>query len=178
MATYFGSEGNDNYNYTGSESLTAYGYGGDDYLWGNTYDDYVDGGAGNDTLRGYSGNDTLLGMVGNDGLYGEDGNDRLDGYATSGVEYDTLAGGAGTDTFILGGSWGVSYQGDGYATITDWESQFDYIEAIGSSSQYSLLAESWSGSSALDTAVYYGNDLIAVVQDTTDVNFALDFQFV
>ena len=32
MATYYGTEGNDSYNYTGSEDLTAYSYGGDDFI--------------------------------------------------------------------------------------------------------------------------------------------------
>ncbi|MEH1911183.1 MAG: hypothetical protein V7L05_05820 [Nostoc sp.] len=70
---------------------------------------------GNDILYGgsnptYSGNDSLYGGSGDDLLYGGAGNDRLDGYSTSGTEYDTLVGGDGSDTFVLGGSWGVSYQ--------------------------------------------------------------------
>jgi hypothetical protein len=41
----------------------------------------------------------------------------------------------------------------------------------------------FSGSSALDTGIYYGTpsiptNLIAVVQDSTNVNFARDFIFV
>ncbi len=138
-----------------------------DFIWGNNGNDTIYGDEGNDTLKGYNGNDSLYGGLGNDFLYGEDGNDslyggagddslyggngndRLDGYATSGIEYDTLSGGAGSDTFVLGGYWGVSYQGWGFATITDWDASSDYIEVKGSSSQYTLKLESWSGSSVL-----------------------------
>lgn len=101
----------------------------------------------------------------------------LDGYSTSGTEYDTLVGGDGSDTFILGGSWGVSYQGNAYATISDWNPSSDYIQTIGNSSQYSLGYADYSGSSALDTQIYYGNDLIANVQDTTNLSISRDFTF-
>ena len=194
---YYGTSGNDYFNYTGSDYLYADGYSGNDFIWGNNGNDTIYGGYGNDTLRGYygndyisgdsgndvlsgeAGNDTLMGMSGHDVLYGGDGNDRLDGYATTGTEYDTLYGGAGSDTFVLGGGWGVSYQGSGYATIADWQWQYDYIEARGSSSQYRLSFGNFgAGTSSYDTGVYYGNDLIAVVQDNTNVSISRDFRFV
>ncbi|MBD2201922.1 hypothetical protein H6G33_07935 [Calothrix sp. FACHB-1219] len=153
-------------------------YNTDDVLITSNGDDNLIGTSSNDILEGANGNDTLIGMGGNDLLYGGNGDDRLDGYETSGTEYDTLVGGAGYDTFVIGGDWGVSYQGDGFAIITDWNGQNDYIEAIGSSSQYTLVSENWSGSLASDTAVYFGDDLICVIQDSTDVNFERDFQFV
>ena len=135
------------------------------------------GGTGRDTLIGGSGNDSLVGGSGNDSLSGGTGNDILNGYS-SGTEYDTLAGGTGYDTFVLGSSTSVYYQGSGYAVITDWNYQYDYIQAKGSSSQYSLRQENWAGTSALDTAIYYGSDLIGVVQDSTNVQFTRDFLFV
>jgi serralysin len=145
------------------------------------------GGAGNDliigndcanVLEGGAGNDTLLGMSGNDILVGGDGGDRLDGYGTTGTEYDELYGGAGSDTFILGGSWGVSYQGLGYATIKDWDLTSDYIKVLGSGDGYTLQHENLSGSAALDTSIYYGSDLIGVVEDSTNVYIERDFIFV
>jgi Ca2+-binding RTX toxin-like protein len=178
--TYYwtGTSGNNYYNYTGSDKLHADGLGGNDTIWGNNGNDTISGGAGNDYLYGRNGNDYLLGGSGHDHLYGGDGNDRLDGYPTSGTESDTLSGGAGFDTFVLGGSWGVSYPGSGYATITDFNGQYDWLEVRGSSSNYSLSYSSWSGGSATDTLLYYGNDLIAVIQDTTNVQWSRDFQWV
>ncbi|HCF28525.1 MAG TPA: calcium-binding protein [Cyanobacteria bacterium UBA11049] len=191
-----GTSGNDSYDHYGSDALIAYGYGGDDYFWGNTAndslfgddgndilkgydgDDYLSSGSGNDTLEGEYGNDYLYGGSGNDVLSGGAGNDRLDGYAISGVEYDTLTGGSGTDTFVLGGSWGVSYLDYGFATITDFSGAADYIEVTGSSSQYSFGYFNWGGTSALDTEIYYGSNLIAVAQDTTNVDIYRDFLFV
>ncbi len=158
-------------------------YGGFTIAYGVTIENAV-GGMGNDTLfgnyannnlDGSMGNDTLLGMGGNDILTGGLGNDRLDGYAASGSEYDFLVGGFGSDTFILGGSWGVSYQGEGCAIIEDWDWTSDYIEVLGSSEQYNLIQENWLGSSTLDTSIYYGSDLIGVVQDSTNVYIERDF---
>ncbi|NET03325.1 MAG: hemolysin [Symploca sp. SIO2B6] len=146
--------------------------------YGSIFNDTLSGGFGNDDLYGFGGNDTLLGLSGNDYLSGGYGNDRLDGYGVSGIEYDTLSGGAGFDTFVLGGSWGVSYQGLGFATITDWDWTSDFIETIGNASQYSLGYSDWNGNFVTDTEIYYGSDLIAVVEDTTNVSFARDFLFV
>ncbi len=162
---------------------TLYGYAGNDSMYGGNQDDSLYGGDGNDVLYGglnstYSGNDSRYGGVGDDYLAGWAGNDRLDGYGTFGTEYDTLSGGTESDTFVLGGWWGTSYQGAGYATITDWEGQYDYIETVGSSSQYSLSFSNWSGTSALDTEINFGGELIAIVQDTTNVDIGRDFRFV
>ncbi|HEY9669178.1 MAG TPA: calcium-binding protein [Coleofasciculaceae cyanobacterium] len=163
-------------------SDTMYGGYGNDYILGGYGNDYLNGEVGNDTLNGYDGDDTLLGMGGNDYLDGGAGIDRLDGYASSGTEYDTLTGGGGKDYFVLGGSWGVSYSGNdyyqgGYATITDWNWEHDLIEVSGSIYQYSLSYDNYGiGSSAYnDTAIWYGNDLIGIVQDSTNVSIARDF---
>ncbi len=73
--------------------------------------------------------------------------------------------------------------GNGYAIITDWDASSDYIEVLGSSSQYELdFSQSWAGTSANDTGIYYigggGRELIGVVQDTTNVDISRDFTFV
>jgi len=207
MATYYGTSGANYYNYTGSEQLYAYGYGGNDTIWGNTNNDYIDGGDGNDYLYGWSGNDTLwgwngndyldggtgndylggesgndtlLGGSGNDSLSGGTGDDRLTGStsrAFNSLEYDTLAGGSGWDIFVLGESAGNYYQGAGYALITDYNGANDYIRIKSGSLR--LSRENWVGSSALDTAIYQGSDLIGVVQDNTSIALtSYYFQFV
>lgn len=226
---YYGTSSNNTYTYTGYDSLYALGYGGNDYLSGNSYYGYNDtlyGGDGRDTLYGYGGNDYLYGDKGNDYVYGGDGNDYIDGgagkdylyggdgsdtikggkgndyvsggagddyiygyggsrYGGSGygsynqAEYDTLSGGTGYDTFVLGDSNKVYYQGQGYAVINDWDYTSDYIQARGSSSQYSLQYGNYGfGTSAQDTAIYYGTDVIGYIQDSTNVSFTRDFQFV
>jgi Ca2+-binding RTX toxin-like protein len=199
MATYYGTNLANYYNYTGSQQLYAFGFGGNDTIWGNTNNDYIDGGddndrlygwsgndtlwggngndyldggTGNDYLGGGSGNDTLLGGFGNDSLSGGDGNDLLTGSTSrtyNSYEYDTLAGGSGGDIFVLGESAGNYYQGGGYALITDYNGANDYIR-IKNTRTLSLSYANWGvGGSALDTAIYQSGDLIGVVQDNISI---------
>jgi hypothetical protein len=103
-------------------------------------------------------------------------------------QIDRLIGGAGLDTFVLGGSWGVSYveDGDGYAVIEDWQPGLDQIEVKGGTGgTYSLTftAVSGIGGAALDTEIYFtsssgSRDRIAIVQDSTNVIMGLDFVYV
>ena len=75
--------------------------------------------------------------------------------------------------------WETYYQGSGYALITDWDYTSDYIQAHGSSSQYSLQSGNYGfGTSAQDTAIYYGTDVIGYIQDSTNVSFSRDFVWV
>lgn len=126
--------------------------------------------AESDNLLGGVYNDYLLGGYGNDTLWGEGGNDILDGYG-DGLEYefDTLTGGAGADTFVLGDDLGTYYLGDGDALITDFNSwEGDRIEVFGDPYTYGF-------SSGLDefgtlyTDISYGGDLIATVLGANDV---------
>ncbi len=182
MTEYFnGGSGDDYYDYYGSDSLIAYGKGGNDFIWGNNGNDFLNGDAGNDTLRGWNGNDWLYGGTGNDQLYGEAGDDFLTGYLGYSNESDTLTGGTGADVFGLGynGSYSeVGYLGQGFATITDFHSyEGDKVRLGGSISSYSLdQTQNLSGSSLVDTAIYYSGNLIAVLQDTT--NFALQSSYI
>jgi Ca2+-binding RTX toxin-like protein len=175
-----GDEGND----------ALYGFEGDDTVDGWTGNDVVVGYEGNDILLGYDGDDTLgdwyHGEPGNDYLNGEAGNDVLYGYG-GGTEFDTLTGGSDADTFVLGQETNISvngyayYLGDGHATITDFDyQQGDKFQVYGSIENYSLGTSNWSGSDALDTGIYYQDDLIAVVQDKSgsDVLLEYDFNFV
>lgn len=158
----------------GSDSLYADGYGGNDTIWGNTNNDTIWGNTGNDILYGWTGNDYLYGESGTDTLYGGLGNDTLYGSSSTTYnsnEYDVLNGGGGYDRFILGTSGGNYYQGNGYATIQDYNGAYDYIQVRGSASSFYLSKTSnFGGSSALDTAIYQNNgDLLAIVQDTTSI---------
>ena len=166
-----GTTGNDKlYGYGGNDKL--YGYGGNDYFDGSYGNDYLDGGSGNDILYGGESNDTLIGGSGDDFLNGG----RLAG-TTSG-ELDVLTGGSGSDTFVMGSSWGVSYLGTNNAVLTDFDFNYDWIQVKGSASDYRMTTGNWGGTSAIDTALYKGNDCIALIQDTTNVSFGRDFNFV
>lgn len=147
------------------------------------------GGPGNDTLNGRSTNDTLIGNAGNDTLYGEAGNDYLnggpandylDGYASfNSPDFDTLEGGTGADTFVLGNrSQGMFYQGNGQATIADYNFRDDYIQLRGNASQYRLTRQ---GNDTLIQTT--GGDTLGVVKNVTDLSFNVtpsrsDFKFV
>ena len=179
---YLGTGGNDLKLYLGDKTLVGYGKAGNDAITGNTANDVLNGSLGDDSLGGRGGNDYLLGKNGNDVLFGNDGsdyldggsgNDYLDGFAygvnSNADQYDTLIGGTGADTFVLGGLGSVYYIGAGYASIKDWSTS-DYILVAGNYDLYSQLNLNYGvGTSALDTGIYYGGDLIAIVQDVSSV---------
>jgi len=147
------------------------------------------GGPGNDTLYGRSTNDTLIGNAGNDTLYGEAGNDYLNGgpgndyldaYASfNRADFDTLEGGTGADTFVLGNTrQGMFYLGDGQATIADYNFRDDYIQLRGNASQYRLTRQ---GNDTLIQTT--GGDTLGLVKNVTDLSFNVtssrsDFKFV
>ncbi len=159
--TYTGTTGNDNYRYTGSDSVEVSGKAGNDTLTGSTNNDTLYGGRGNDIMYGYFGTDTLVGGAGNDILSGFGGGN------------DTFTGGAGSDTFVLGSSSTSYFAGNSYVTITDYErEQSDKIQ-IGRNTNirdyFIDNSRNYSGASALDQAIFYRGDLIAIVQDTADM---------
>ncbi len=190
--------------WSGGTAIQGTGNSLNNTIGGNSQNNILDGKAGNDSLSGYDGNDTLIGGLGNDTLSGGNGNDRLNGFGTvasNAEQIDYLTGGNGSDTFVLGGSWGVSYNepGNGYAVITDWDPYspvllggsgwfldfvYDSIEVKGNASQYSLQFTSVAGigGAATDTEIYFtgggGMERIAVIQDTTNVSIGRDFVFV
>jgi Ca2+-binding RTX toxin-like protein len=184
----FGARGNDILEGNlGSDTLI--GGRGDDVLYAFDRANFVYGYDGNNVLWGGSGNDTLWGNQGNDILNGGRGNDYLRAFGdfpANFEEYDTFTGGAGADIFALlfrDKETGTLLPGGGYATITDFKRyQGDKIEVVGSNvseiSGYSLdKSLNLSGTSAIDTGIYYLDSLIAVVQDTTNVFLAVDFHF-
>lgn len=141
-------------------------------------------------LFGNGGNDVLTGGSGSDFLAGGDGVDSLNGFGDAdikvNIERDTLSGGSDRDFFVLGFNFGfgaIGYSDFGsldFATITDFSAgQGDKFRVGGNSlSEYSLVKQSFGGigSAAIDTQIFRGNELIAVVQDNTDVFIPRDFQ--
>ncbi|MBW4612607.1 MAG: calcium-binding protein [Desmonostoc vinosum HA7617-LM4] len=139
-------------------------------------------------LFGDDGNDVLTGGSGSDSLFGGNGVDSLNGFADDPltIERDSLSGGNGVDFFVLGFNFGfgaIGYSDFGsldFATITDFSAaQGDKFRVGGNAlSEYSLVKQSFGGigSGAVDTQIFRGNELIAVVQDNTDVSIPRDFQ--
>ncbi len=120
------------------------------------------------------GDDTITGNSASNELNAGRGNDILTGYA-DGSEYDTLTGGSGEDTFVLGNALDVFYKGWGYGTITDFNRFDDEIQLKGSSNLYSLISGNWLGSSAQDTVIRYNGDWIGMVQDTSNLSLTASY---
>src|SRR2546421_7873831 len=76
MATFNGTEGNDNISGT-TDTDTINGFGGNDFLAGNSGDDSIVGGSGNDTIYGDGGNDWVEGGTGDDLISGSGGQDSI-----------------------------------------------------------------------------------------------------
>jgi Ca2+-binding RTX toxin-like protein len=123
--TFYGFNGDDTIDATGTGDAIIHGGGGNDFVRGSVGDDYifgglsstVGGGNGIDTIVGGEGNDHLYGgdfttgvtsTDGADEIYGEEGDDYLQGNAGN----DTLVGGDGQDR-IYGGAGNDVIQGNG-----------------------------------------------------------------
>ncbi|GAB4380946.1 MAG: hypothetical protein Kow00121_38300 [Elainellaceae cyanobacterium] len=182
----FGNDGNDILH--GSTSFDSlFGGQGDDFLSGHAGNDFLVGDefsqAGNDVLNGGAGNDILMGEGGNDLMFAGSGTDRLIGASSAGFgvrEIDTLVGGAGTDTFVLGDGVKDFYNdsnnsnrglGD-YALIQGFNAAEDKIELTGSAGRFVLGSSPISGIQG--TAIYLRtgntNELISVVQNVSNLN--------
>ena len=90
-------------------SITSFGLGGDDFIYGLEEGDTLFGGAGSDVLRGYEGADKLFGGADGDFLYGGPGDDILSGDEGS----DSLRGEEGNDLLIGGEGYDFLYGGPG-----------------------------------------------------------------
>jgi Ca2+-binding RTX toxin-like protein len=167
----YGGIGNDII-YGGAGSDRLYGDSGDDVVAGGLGDDKIYGGAGNDRLYGGSGNDEISGDAGNDKIFAGNGNDKIDGGSGDDVidavaysplvlpftnfggirnsgqnQIDTIKGGAGRDTFVLG------MAGDAKAGVTG--SQY-YVG--GGDKDYALIQDFHLGGNG-DKIQLYSKDL-------------------
>ena len=171
-----GGWGNDDLN-GGSGFDTLNGGIGNDTLRGGSQDDKLVASSGDDRLFGGRGNDLVIGGTGNDVLTGGSGFDTLIGVDSSNLspgakEQDTIIGGKGTlqaNTIVLGNRSDVFYSSAGaldFALIRDFKlsgTNQDLIQLRGSAIDYTLAA------SGRDTNLLFGNELIAIVENT-DVN--------
>ena len=149
----------------GVEIENAKGSLGNDRLTGNKLKNKLEGKFGADTLIGGEGNDTLLGGGSDDVLMGSDPEE----FESGAGEFDRLTGNAGADTFVLGDSVEVYYEGSGFATITDYDRrENDVIQLSGFRSDYTLDEESDG------TFIKKGNDSIAFVEGEQELLFSFD----
>ena len=175
------------------------GGSGNDFLNGNAGNDTVYGAAGDDTVLGGKNDDLVVGGSGNDEVSGQEGNDTLYGVfidaADPGVgpEIDTLTGGGGADTFVLGVANQRYYDSsiatdDGgnrdYALLTDFNPAVDFIQLAGAATDYSL--QETSGSLPNGIGIFFESDraaspqenrpdeLIAIVQGVALANLDLN----
>ncbi|WP_449228167.1 DUF4347 domain-containing protein [Azospirillum argentinense] len=138
--TIYGGAGNDTIN-GGAGNDSIYGGDGDDSLIGGSLNTTVSGG-NTDYIDGGAGNDTLIGGGGPDVLRGGDGDDTFD-YTNSGradlastnALYDSIVGGNGTNTILIGGTGSVALS---TAVSFARASNIQRIAAIASSSGISL----------------------------------------
>jgi hypothetical protein len=81
--------------------------------------------------------------------------------------------GSGSDVFVLRDSANSCYLDYSYANIRDWSAS-DRLKTLGSVSNYSFdKTQNLVGSSGKDTQIFYQDDLVAVLQDTTTFTFSL-----
>jgi Ca2+-binding RTX toxin-like protein len=103
----------------------AIGTSSNDTIVGNSDRNQIDGNDGNDSMTGGSGDDLMHGGNGNDII---NGTDRM---ARGVGEVDSLTGGGGANTFILGDKQGAFYLGNGrndYAVINGYDLTKDRIQ--------------------------------------------------
>nr|MDJ0799559.1 lectin-like protein [Calothrix sp. MO_167.B12] len=126
--------------------------------------------SGNDKLTGGSGHDVLDGGADNDILNGTDAD------AAGYFERDTLTGGSGADTFILGDATQAYYATQGsqdYVVIKDFVDSEDVVQLYGVVSDYLTQAQ---GS---DVLLSRNGDLVAIFEGVNSLDITDDaFQYV
>lgn len=160
------------------------GTNGDDLIAGYQGNDLIGGNGGNDVIGGGFGNDGIYGGYGNDALFGDAGNDYLNGFGGgSSIEIDYLFGGTGSDIFVIGDSTGNAYLG-GYNPVTNSDSSYAIIEDFvwsegdkiqlyaGNASSIGLYygGSAFGNPNVIDTGIYLGNNLLAIVPDVTNIS--------
>ncbi|MDB9537282.1 hypothetical protein PN451_15850, partial [Dolichospermum planctonicum CS-1226] len=141
-----------------------------------------------DYLRGYSGDDKLIGGEGNDDIAGGDGSDLIisvnPNVAKPGLgTVDTVTGGTGEDTFILGNVTWIGYDDynlttagtSDYLIIKDFNPQEDIIQLLGFSSDYTTTVSGNNINLYINKPDSEPDELIAVLENTQGLINPLQF---
>lgn len=132
-----GTEGDDFLEYTGTDSVTIYGLGGNDTIYGGPGDDFLYGGPGNDSLYGLQGDDFLNGGTGSNFIDGgmgddtvsfEDSPDPLSSYDLNGTFGDTTVTNIEN---LYGSAFNDSLNGDAFANLFKGKAGNDNISGNG-----------------------------------------------
>ena len=152
-----------------SNSNSLSGRGGDDVITGAGGSDFITGDIGDDELFGNNGDDELIGGNGNDFIDGGKNRDRLIGVGEElgANDVDQLTGGTQRDTFVLGNSAAVFYEGIGFAQILDFETGIDTIELNGTADDYTF--------GTFNRSISLNGDLIATTNLAFNINTDLNF---
>lgn len=153
-----------------------FGEGGNDTLTGDLDNGYINANAGDDLLEGNQGSDTLIGGPGNDIISGYS-------FSSTGEQIDHLIGPSEADIFVLGSlnaSPYLFYSGEGrHVIIQDFNrGEGDKIQVVGfvqdrnGSRFFSYRFESYEDGMRQGTRILAGSDLIADVENITDVNLS------
>jgi RHS repeat-associated protein len=138
-----------------------------------------------DTIRTWEGDDIINAGAGNDIIDGRDGNDIIKAVSTTDAnpgigEQDTISGGVGSDTFILGTVDWVAYDDqnptsageEDFALITDFNSAEDIIQLKGLASDYRLEISGNATHLYLQKPDAEPDELIAKLQNATGLDLA------
>ncbi|MDD1449395.1 M10 family metallopeptidase C-terminal domain-containing protein [Dolichospermum sp. ST_sed8] len=164
------------------ERFQITGTGAKDNIVTGDGNDTINSGAGNDTINASGGNDSINTGDGNDSINGGDGNDTIDGVngasLTPGLgEIDSLTGGTGSDSFILGNAT-KAYYDDGntltngssdYADITDVNIG-DIIQLPGTSSNYLLAVVGADTQILINKPGTEPDELIGIIRNQTGLS--------